>query len=590
MIIKFSMDQITNIGVLYTWTHAYSNESDSNVTEEHYHGDTYCKQIVADTLTVLKWGTQTYLGSSERIANETFDICTDEGAKYHIEFGINTYGRKAARLECTIIAPETEGYDQKLEELKIALKNRLIQDWKVCTWLVDMQSAYLCKEAYEKAFIVENNLRAFASKVLIHFMGIDWLNSTGLEKEAESVKNLKQKFMKRVPEFENINADFLSMTLETLEKVMFERKVYNDTIVLDKSQYVKVLEIAENGKNAGNVAEFIKSNRTIEKDIWNDLFVPYIENPEQFKQAIHNFTEDRNHVAHSKVLSWSSYQIILGDFDKMDGFIRQADAEFERKETSDEVLETWDAIQEEERDEREYFRERIVNEAGVDILDADEIKSWFDEVIYGLYSEVYQRYHLDVCYEISDYQTITDNGICFTIVSPALEDNSLRVDVTAEYSIDDDLGEDSTCAIACKDGAGRTICSGNIYFHNGNGYEGEECIMEASENSEYDSSGMNDLRDNLFGYIDEELNPYPQKLNTYIYENKGLNDWTADFACIQCGKFGVSINEGFLPVGRCCYCGCDNELEKCDRCGELVSADDMVHGFCSSCLAYIEKE
>ena len=130
MIIKFSMDQITNIGVLYTWTHAYSNESDSNVTEEHYDGDTYCKQIVADTLTVLKWGTQTYLGSSERIANETFDICTDEGIKYHIEFGINTYERKAARLECTITAPETEGYDQKLEELKIALKNRLIRTGK----------------------------------------------------------------------------------------------------------------------------------------------------------------------------------------------------------------------------------------------------------------------------------------------------------------------------------------------------------------------------------------------------------------------------------------------------------------------------
>ena len=60
---------------------------------------------------------------------------------------------------------------------------------------------------------------------------------------------------------------------------MFERKVYKDTIVLDKSQYAKVLEIAENGKNANNVAEFIKSNRTVEKDIWNNLFVPYIENP-----------------------------------------------------------------------------------------------------------------------------------------------------------------------------------------------------------------------------------------------------------------------------------------------------------------------
>ena len=97
--------------------------------------------------------------------------------------------KKAARLECTITGLETENYDQRLEELKIALKNRLAPDWEVCTWLVDMQSAQLCKEAYERAFIIENNLRAFASKVLIHFLGADWLSKPGLEKQSESVKN-----------------------------------------------------------------------------------------------------------------------------------------------------------------------------------------------------------------------------------------------------------------------------------------------------------------------------------------------------------------------------------------------------------------
>ena len=81
------------------------------------------------------------------------------------------------------------------------------------------------KEAYERAFIVENNLRAFASKVLIHFMGIDWLNSTRLEKEAESVKNLKQKFIKRVPEFENIKCGLsFNDTGNIGKKIMFERK------------------------------------------------------------------------------------------------------------------------------------------------------------------------------------------------------------------------------------------------------------------------------------------------------------------------------------------------------------------------------
>ena len=589
MIIKFSMDRIKNMDQIYTWTPAYVEEFACDGTEEHYHGKDYCKQVVSDTLRTLNWGTQEYLGMLNRIAKEVFNIGTGDGKIYYIEFEINTYERKAARLECTITASASDGYDQKLEELKIALKNRLILDWKVCTWLVDMQSAQLCTKAYEKAFIVENNLRAFASKVLIHFLGIDWINSTGLEKEAESVKNLKQKFTQRVPEFENINADFLSMTLETLMRIIIDGKVYCDDVVLNKSQYEKIWEIAQKGKTANCIAEFVKSKRTVEKNIWDDLFVLYIDEPEKFKQAVHNFIEDRNHVAHSKVLSWSSYQIVLNDFNKMDNFIRTADSKFDSEETSDEVLDTWNAIEEKEHDEREYFRERLVSETGIDILDEKNIRNWFDEVLQDLFSDVYQRYHLDVCYEISDFQT-PDDGICFTVTSPVMEDGSLRIDVVAEYSIDDELGEDSTCTIMCKDGIGKIVCSAEIHFHNGNGYEGEEGFMEVSENSEYDSSELTDFEEQLFEYIDEKLNPYPAKLEAHSYENKGVNDWTADFACDQCGKTGVSINEEFLLIGKCCYCGWDNELKKCERCGTLISSNDIKDGLCASCVAYVDKE
>ena len=46
----------------------------------------------------------------------------------------------------------------------------------------------------------------------------------------------------------------------------------------------------------------------------------------------------------------------------------------------------------------------------------------------------------------------------------------------------------------------------------------------------------------------------------------------------------------FLPIGRCCYCGWDNELEKCDRCGQLVDVDVLENGLCPSCSAYIDKQ
>lgn len=592
MRILLSMDGIKNMDQLYTWKMEHSEEF-KDIRVEHYHGDDYCKNIITDVfkaLTPSDWANQIYLGSHERIANETFTLSSTVGSEYNISFAINTYNGEAARLEIAITAPGTESYDQKLEDLKIALKNRLFPDWQECTWLVDEQAAALCKEAYEKAFTVENNLRAFASKVLIHFLGVNWIKKAGLEKDAESVKSLKEKFIQRVPEFDNINADFLSMTLETLAGVIFEGVIFKDNVILSRQDYAKVQEMGAKQKVTGSsVADYIKARRTVDKKIWDDLFVPYIDDPDAFKTATHAFIEDRNHVDHSKVLSWSAYQVILKDFKTMGSLILSANAKFEREETADEVLQTWETEHEDAEYECEYYRDRLASETGMDILDESGIKDWFDEVLLDLFDVVYQRYHLDVCYEISDFATPTEGEFVFSISCPAVEDGSARIDVIAQYSVDDDLGEDSTCYLVAKDGAGDEICKAEVHFHNGNGDEGEEGIMVATDDSEYDASELNDFRDELFDAI-ESLNPYPAKLDALTYENKGAVQFVADSPCEQCGKFGISIDETFLPVGRCCYCGYENELVKCERCGKLVDADALEHGFCSSCAAYIDKE
>ena len=90
-----------------------------------------------------------------------------------------------------------------------------------------------------------------------------------------------------------------------------------------------------------NIANFIQKHRTVDKEIWNDLFVRFIDDPDAFKAAAHAFIEDRNHVAYSKVPSWSAYQVILRDFETMEDQIRLADGKFDEKETSEELLATW---------------------------------------------------------------------------------------------------------------------------------------------------------------------------------------------------------------------------------------------------------
>ena len=589
MQIVFSLDGIKNMDQLYTWKMEQGGPfgDDMEVKVEHYHGKDYCDNVIT---ALSGWKDKKYLGMQGRIANETFKLIAPDDTEYTVAFGINTYDEKLARLEVLITAPGTDNYDQKLEKLKIALKDKLLPDWQECTWLLDEQSAKLCKEAYEQAYIIENRLRAFASKVLIHFLGVSWLRRAGLEKQAESVKNLKDKFTQRVPEFVDINTDFLSMTLETLVGIMFEGVVFKDDVVLSRQEYEKLQGICSTAKSTSSVAEYVKSRRTVEKNLWTDLFVPYIDDPEAFKSATHSFIEDRNHVAHSKVLSWSSYQIMIKDFQELDKQIRFADEKFDTEEASEEVQATWEAEQDEQYDpeyEKEFIRDRISSETGIDILSERNISDWFDEVLHDLFSAVYQRYHLDMEYEISDFSTPSEGDAAFSVFCPV--DEELYITVTADYAIDDDLGEDSTCYITAKDNKGKEVCSTEVHFHNGSGREGDNGLMEATDDTVYDTSGLDDFKEELFASIDF-LNPYPAEAEAIAQRSKGVDIVIADFACEQCGKFGVSIDEEFLPVGKCCYCGWENELAMCDRCGELVSADLIEDGYCSSCHAYVDKQ
>lgn len=580
------MDGIKNMNELYTYT---SSEGQWGVDEsvEYYRGDVYCKKIVEkvwDTLSSTEWKGHEYLGSLERIANETFVFTAANDSKYEISFAINTYNRKDAHLEVTLTATETDTYDQKLESLKIALKNVLLSNWHQCTWLLDEQSATLCKDAYEKAFTVENALRAFASKVLIHFLGVNWLRKSGLEKSAASVDTLKTKFIKRVPEFDNINTDFLSMTLETLTKVMFDGIIYEDSIVLNRKDYLTIQRI----KEKGDIANFIEKRRSIRKRLWDDLFLLYVDDTASFKDAVHDFIEDRNHIAHSKVLSWNAYQIILKDFKNITNLIESAHAKFEHDETSDEVAQTLEIEWEELQNKEEYLRDRLSCETGMELLNKRAIEDWFDKVFHELYDAVYQQYHLDVCYAISDLSS-TLNSTEFTISSSAVEDNSAKLKVIAKYDIDDDLGADSICEICVKTEDDNEVYTAQIRFHNGNGYENEDCLMEVSDISEYDSSEFEALKDELFAAI-ESLNPYPEQLSALTLENKGAIQFVDDYPCEQCGKYGISIQSDFLPIGKCCYCGFENEMIECKLCGETVNASAVEHGFCPSCATRIEKE
>ena len=130
------------------------------------------------------------------------------------------------------------------------------------------------------------------------------------------------------------------------------------------------------------------------------------------------------------------------------------------------------------------------------------------------------------------------------------------------------------------------ISKAECSYHNGSGHEGEEGFYVADSDSELDDSEVEDFLETVIAYIEEDLNPYVNQVELLKYEHArhGGNSPVADFACAECGKNGVSIDENFLPIGTCCYCGSENDVYVCELCGTVYDENGGDGHLCNGCL------
>lgn len=502
-----------------------------------------------------------------------FDKREDDNIQLHIE------------IESPIIEnPDFETrYNKTLEALKLALKDRVSKNWQGCTWLIDDQSEFLCAELYPHFFRLENRIRAFVNEVLIQHMGQNWLNYPGLEQYKEAIRGMENSFKQTVPQFANINSSLLSMTLEMLSELMRDAKVYSNNTVLTSADISRVNEHLK-GQNIKAAREFIMRRRKIEIDLWSDVFSQYFADPEQFVTELKQFTKSRNHIAHNKLITLAVFYQIYNELSIFGAHVQNAASEFERKNASEELLDTWQYEREQDEYDEQYWSDRIFGETGVEIRDEDEIYELLCQTVAELYDTVSDRYHYDPCFEVSDMETPVKDGTTkvFTVTSNASDE---KLTLFVSIVVDDEMDTSSYLTIEAKHGED-VIAKVECTYHNGEGHEGEEGLCVADSDSEYDDTEVHDFLEDLISYIEEDLNPYVKQVSAMEYEcgRHGGTSPVADFACQECGKDGVSITEDLLPIGKCCYCGYENEHYVCELCGTVY--DDMGgdEHLCNGCM------
>lgn len=108
-----------------------------------------------------------------------------------------------------------------------------------------------------------------------------------------------------------------------------------------------------------------------------------------------NFINNRNHVAHNKLLEYAAKEKMMLDTQELCKLIEEATIKFESENISEEIEETLQAIEEQREYEREARLEIIESEAGVVIKDKKEILLMLRDTIIEMYQEILNMGYFD---------------------------------------------------------------------------------------------------------------------------------------------------------------------------------------------------
>lgn len=597
MVIEFMFNSIKDVELIYTIEETYDEDFGDNSKEEKYLGTDYCRSVMDKLQTHFSEVKNCiYQGQTERIAHEEYSIEVGD-VKYSVSFTIDTFNDKAQTQLGVHISSSTDSneYDVFLEKFKVYLKQILLKEWEICTWIIDEQSEYLGMQLYPLIFKAENKMRAFVNKVMTRKFGVKWMELIGLEDIIKGYQRSNVDFKREVPEFNNINDYLICSTAESLAKLMLKSKVFESSISLSDVQSIRIHKMLAENKSK-SVFDSLLEMRKVKVDIWKDIFEKYFD--EKIQKEITNFIKNRNHVAHNKLLTMASYDKMRINILEIQTLFDKAEDAFMSEEPSDELYETWNIEQEEIRSEKEYVYDRIKNETGIDVLFPEQIFSLFKDKMQELYAAIDDSEYFSYAVSISSLNTIEnepETQILFTVNSNV--DDAFSFKVCAMIDINDGMGEDSYLKLWIEKVDGTMFLETKIMYHNGEAHEDSmECYYVPDSEAFLDNEKLKRFIEDLRSYIKDDMNPIKAKadLLSFSAAKDGGDLPVANIPCWNCNQDYISINENLYPYGKCMNCGEENEILICEKCGNIYSADEGGEffgvGLCNYCFEKIEKE
>ncbi|MGD6876157.1 hypothetical protein [Bacillus infantis] len=520
---------------------------------------------------------------------------------YFVQF-TSIMTRGVSQLMVDISREASSSTDQGLHDLKIKIKDLIIKDWEQCVWLEDRQSEEFAEDLYKDVHSVENSLRRLINIVLFYNLGGDWWKKMPTQLTKKYNKR-NDPYRDRAPSFKNIHTNLLSIDTEDLVTILTfktykvkENNIFkgDEPLIHGFSEPEANIERREEVQNFHYIMNnlmidqrsiedhmkklilTLQEQMEVDKDFWEDYFAEWFScKIREFEGKWENFSKDRNHVAHNKLIDTKLYD----KFKKSMGDLLQLISDAENKFSEHLEEEMISYLKELEEAEEEYtllieedLRGVKEEETGLRIRDEDEIiellKEPINETFWEIEQEIYYRSDIEITYN-KPLMNSPEESVLF------ISDSNDSITVDTQIFIDAEEGRTSTVTFL-------VYLNGSFQKNFEISYTNGETIFNEQQGNympntsdDMDVSALDDLETFIHYLVKDK---FPE-----------ISEGMASFPCEECDEFAVNISmENDYLIGHCFNCGHSNQVGECLRCESVL--DNAYDGLCESCLEYVDKQ
>jgi len=482
---------------------------------------------------------------------------------------------------------ELKRKDDYLEVLKFTIKDVLKSDWKNIIWLVDKDAEILSTEIYPCIYRVENLMRQLINEVMTKKFGIAWWNSYVPMEIQEKHRQRIKKYKQIVDGFKNVDEKLMSIDVGDLRSILeIEIKEWTPKFDLKINDFINGIS----SMNLETLKNKLLEQSIVKKNLWSEYFCKYL--PEDFIESFEKLKEDRNHIAHNKLLDRHAYNTIYKLAQDIEEALKKALNKVEMELISTERKQDLMWQEEHEQQKEEQYLKYIAFEYGVNIRSSNGIINLYNEYISEFHSDLHSNLRFRNDIEISDYKDISLENECGELFKMIYKINQKELTINYNISIiNDTQGDESTIDIVASTADDEeNLFKTPVDYTNGeiSFYDDQATYMPRKEDF-FNTSALEELMIRTLEIIDIKFPNMREEIDLNMYsiiKDGGLSPVAEELACQECGEDYICVDQDYGVFGQCLNCGEINEINECERCQchyESYENSDV----CESCLDYI---